>query len=272
MLMSAPATGCRHRARTTCAHVALLAVVWVGLTAGGCGGGTGLLDPSPRDYVLDPAKVHFGGSYSDWSVLWWQWAQELPRANHPLFDQTGADALQGQVEPVYFLGGLFGLQYAAVTTTATRTVTIPSGVSLFFPIINTAWDNSYCLPPGWVPLTAAQLAAVAYDQVNQVSDVLCEIDGAKIIDSPDLSGAAQFRAVSGTFQVDLPADNIGVQLCGTPAVPLHIDPQVSDGIWMMLAPMPSGPHTIKFAGSLPVTGGALFRLEVTYNLTVLPPP
>jgi hypothetical protein len=47
-----------------------------------CGGGAGetAAESNPADWVLHPQKVHYGGSYSDWSVLWWQWAMELPVA------------------------------------------------------------------------------------------------------------------------------------------------------------------------------------------------
>jgi hypothetical protein len=41
-------------------------------------------------------------------------------------------------------------------------------------------------------------------------------------------------------------------------------PQVSDGYWIMLAPLSAGAHTIHFKGIL--NGG--FESEVTYFLTI----
>ena len=43
-------------------------------------------------YVAAPTDVHYGGSYAQWSQRWWQWAFELPRVGHPLYDQVGVDA------------------------------------------------------------------------------------------------------------------------------------------------------------------------------------
>jgi hypothetical protein len=67
----------------------------------------------------------------------------------------------------------------------------------------------------------------------------------------------------------MPADNIGAAMCGDPAVPTLVSPAVSDGIWLMLRPLPPGPHTIRFGGSFPVIGG-VFQLDITYHVTVTP--
>jgi hypothetical protein len=243
----------------------LLAALCVAVATGGCGGTT---STSAWDYVLAPEFAHYGGSYSDWSVLWWQWALEHPYVDHPLFDTTGEDAAEGQVDPVWFIGGIFGTFLAHSTGFAERTITIPGNVALFFPIINAEWDNQFCVGPGWEPLTAAELASLAYDGVNAVEDVYCEVDGEMIIDSPDLSGAERFRAISGTFSALMPAGHYATELCGEPPTPILVSPAVSDGIWMMLAPMPPGEHTIRFGGTFPIPVN--FHLDIIYHVTVLP--
>ena len=43
-------------------------------------------------------------------------------------------------------------------------------------------------------------------------------------------------------------------------------PAISDGYWLMLAPLSAGSHTVHFRG---VAAGG-FETEVTYNLTVAP--
>jgi hypothetical protein len=239
-------------------------------SAGGCG--TSTFEPPPQgpaDWVLDPQKVHFGGSYSDWSVLWWQWAMEMPVAGHPLYDETGADAITRQVDPVWFIGGKFGSLFAPSTGAATRTITIPGDVALFFPIINAGWDNEICVPSDWVDRTVAELAQLAYEQVNLVSDVYCTVDGVPIIDSADLSGAVRYRAISATFSYSAPEQHVGTEACGDPPGAKLVTPAVSDGIWMMLR-LPPGPHTVTFGGTLPTAGSGEFRIDITYHVTVTP--
>ena len=45
---------------------------------------------------------------------------------------------------------------------------------------------------------------------------------------------------------------------------------VSDGYWVMLAPLPKGEHTIHILASSDVLVGGL--LDVTYHITVAKPP
>jgi len=54
--------------------------------------------------------------------------------------------------------------------------------------------------------------------------------------------------------------------CSTPAG--TYSPLLPDGIFVMLAPLSSGPHTIHFTGTIgdPVN----FTLDITYHLTVSP--
>jgi hypothetical protein len=247
-----------------------LAAVFLALVAGGCGTGTGETAPPPSgaDYVLAPEQAHYGASLAQWSARWWQWALEHPVTDHPLFDTTGEDVAEWQIDPVWFIGGIIGTLTDPLHGFAERHVTIPSGVALFFPIINVEIDNGQCLPPGWGIKPISELRQFAYDTVNAVADVYCRIDGETIIDSPDLGAAVRYRVISPEFTASLPADNIGATLCGEPAVPTYIDPIVSDGIWMMLGPMPPGDHTIEFGGTFPTAGP--FRVEIIYHVTVLP--
>ena len=43
---------------------------------------------------------------------------------------------------------------------------------------------------------------------------------------------------------------------------------VTDGYWILLSPLPPGPHTIFIRGVIDFGGGNTFEVEVTYNLTV----
>jgi hypothetical protein len=246
----------------------LLAATGLAMATGGCGGGNGGGATSGSDYVLAPEYLHYGASYAAWSARWQQWSLELPLTHHPLFDTTGQYAWTGQVDPVWFIGGIFGTIYEPSDGSAERTVTIPSGIALFFPIIDIEADNAYCLPPGWVPKSLTELRQWAYDTVSAVADVYCELDGDMLIDAPDLAGAARFRAMAHEFSALMPADNIAVGLCGESSVPIEVNPAASDGIWMMLAPMSPGEHTLRFGGTFPTLGP--FHLDITYHITVTP--
>jgi hypothetical protein len=225
--------------------------------------------PSGASFVLAPEQVHYGATYAQWSQRWWQWVFELPLTNHPLYDRTGADALQGQIDPVWFLGGVFSVNGSPVDPVAVRDVTIPSGIALFFPIINTSWSNYECsgIDTDW---TFSYMRGLAAEQVENVTDLLCELDGRKIIDSPDLAGASRFRAQAPAFAIQLTADNILSDFCGFPQPPRVMDPVATDGIWMMIAPLPPGGHLLHFTGTFPTFGPGGFHLDVTYRITVLP--
>src|SRR3990170_2074147 len=73
-----------------------------------------------------------GRTYGDYAAAWWNWAIQEPEETCPLTDPTGEDAALNQRGSVFFLAGTFG-------GAATRTVTIPAGKRIFFPIINGVW-------------------------------------------------------------------------------------------------------------------------------------
>ncbi len=248
-------------------HGLVIAAVLVALPLGGCGGGGGG-GPSGLDYVLAPESPHFGASVALWSQRWWQWCYELPRTNHPLFDPTGADAAVGQVNPVWFIGGEIGSLFSPSDGSAERTITLPNGIALFFPIINVSWTNQECVDPD-TTYTYTELRQFAADAIVNAVDIYCEIDGTPIIDSPDLAGAVRFRAQAEEFAYTVPADNIFVDICGDFAVSVEHAPVASDGIWMMVEPMPPGQHTIRFGGTFPQIP-TNYTLDVVYHITVLP--
>src|SRR5437870_11795939 len=64
------------------------------------------------------------------AAQWWQWALAIPNSQSPLLDQTGQFAAVNQPKGnIWFLAGNGG-------GTTVRTVTIPGGKALFFPIAN----------------------------------------------------------------------------------------------------------------------------------------
>jgi hypothetical protein len=222
--------------------------------------------PGPKIYP--PDTFPYGQSYGQWGDQWWQWAWSMPVTENPLLDETGAWAANGQSGPVWFLAGMTWSYGEPAQHSAVRTVTIPAGKALFFPIANSIWVN---LPDfgdqPWSPKQEAFARNVNTKGVNSAYDLSCEIDGWAV------KGLADYRGRTpqhGEFMVDIPANDIwglvgfefpdgSVFQAGT------YGPCVQDGIYLMLAPLAAGQHTIHFAASWSDGNG----LDVTYNLTVL---
>ncbi len=243
----------------------VLSAVAAGMAAGCSGGGGGGTDGEALLFV--PEQAHFGATYGEWSARWWQWAEELPFSLHPLTDETGANAGQGQVDPVWFIGGEFATPFGAPDGHAERTMTIPKGRALFFPIANNEQDNITCNAPDYVPLSPSELANYFQTPRYDVRDVYCTVDDVTVVDSPDGDAAQRFRAKSSAFSFLLTADSIASNLCGAPPVATLVDPAYSDGLWVMLAPLAPGEHTVTFGAQFPPYPGG-WRLDITYHITV----
>jgi hypothetical protein len=174
----------------------------------------------------------------------------IPTPQNPLNDPTGANGAVGQSGQVWFLAGTFCTDINCTEGIATRSLAIPAGKALFFPII-----NSYCSDLVGSGTTEAELRDCAKGGVDLGVGLACEVDGVPI------QNLAAYRAVSSLFTFGpVPADNIA----GAPAGSTSI--AVTDGYWIMLAPLPVGPHSVHFAGAF----GPYFSLDVTYHLTITP--
>jgi hypothetical protein len=203
-------------------------------------------------------------TYGQWGDAWWQWAFSIPAANNPVADPTGQYAAVGQPDgPVWFLAGTFG-------GSAERTVTIPGGKYLFFPIVNQIWVN---LPMWGDNPWSKDQESYARDLIGAVidtaADLACEIDGVAV------KHIAAYRCRTpkgGAFMVDFPEGDIW-GLVGQEDVNGDIfqagsyGPSLQDGIYLMLAPLSPGQHTIHFTAT---TWGGDWDLEVLYHLTVGP--
>jgi len=87
------------------------------------------------------------------------------------------------------------------------------------------------------------------------------------IDGVPLRDLNDYRVQSPVFSVTLPEGNI-LEGFGVPSGTYA--PMVSDGYWLMLAPLSTGAHTIHLKSI--TTGGpfAGIETEVTYHLTIGP--
>jgi hypothetical protein len=209
-------------------------------------------NPNPR--VIPPKAQLFGLSYAEWGAAWWRWVLAVPAAMNPMLDPTGAHCAVNQHGPVFFLAGTSG-------ASAIRQCSVPQGKFLFFPIINFIADWP-CPGPDFcagVPLGTC-LTDLAQFFMDHVTDLECVIDGRP------LHALHRYRATSDVFSLtgDPSLTVFDPCITGTP------QPAVSDGFWIMLAPLPPGVHTIRFRGRIvvPGPGGFDFETQVSYTLAI----
>jgi hypothetical protein len=210
-----------------------------------------------------PVQAKFRGlSYEQWSARWWQWCLSLPADGHPLFET--ADCSAGQSGNVWFLGGTFISvenpdNPILIEGTATRDCTIPPGTALFFPILNV--EASTLEGNGDTEQELRDYAVLNADHIIPGS-LVCTIDGKPVRNLID------YRVESpGFIYGPLPENNI----VGAPEGATSL--AVSDGVFVMVQPLPAGKHKIHFEGVAMYTAAddgfdLIFSLDITYNITV----
>jgi hypothetical protein len=202
---------------------------------------------SPDALVFPVDSKPYGKSYADWSAIWWQWLLSIPEDKSPAGDSTGEDCGTNQQGPIWFLAGTFG-------GSAERTCTIPSGKAIMFSPINS--ECSYAEYPD--EKTESDLLECAKTFQDQTTSAQVTINGTAI------ENLDQFRIQSPPFNVTIPENNVfGVSSGPTQAV--------SDGLWVILKPLPVGEHKIGFKGSsVDFTTGAknTFVSDANYNVIV----
>ena len=209
---------------------------------------------NPR--IFSTLSHPYGRTYNQWSAAWWQWASSIPASSNPILDQTGQNAALNQSGDVWFLAGNFG-------GTSVRTVTVPSGKALLFPILNQIYLGFPCDGRNLPGCEIDQ----AFERANDIASLLsfitptmdgaalaCEIDGVPVRNLP-----AYRLESSAIYSVNMVDENI----FALPAGPYH--PCVDTGYYLMLAPLKTGQHTVHFTGA---NADNSFGLDVTYHLTV----
>lgn len=191
--------------------------------------------------------------YSNLAANWWQWALSAPTPTNPLIDPDGRNCATGQSGSTWFLAGTTG-------GTAERTCTVPRGKSIFFPVVNGAW-NAFINDPATtkaLPNMRAGIACIVGDNVFSAS-----VDGTPV---------TPVYEQSRVFTVQLPADNIfGAVPSGDPATQLVVKnlllaPSSDLGYYVLLRPLSPGQHTISFSNVANTTCSS--DLSVTYHLTI----
>jgi len=219
-----------------------------------------------------PLSATYGKSYADWSAAWWQWAlairvHEPPNPSqfyHPLFETTGRQCGVAQSGPVWFLGGVFTQTGAPLAGAVTRNCTVPSQVALFFPIVNSECSALEGAAFGCPGASADDLRNDVKSVIDLVTNLRVDVDGTSL-HSNDLQRT--YRVGSPAFSFFIPEDNLLNAIGEGPFHAGNYSPAVSDGFYVMVAPLSVGQHRIHFHGAIPKFH---FTLDVTYNLNVTP--
>jgi hypothetical protein len=201
---------------------ALLAISLLSLGAASPALAGGDKDNDPHIF---PIQSHpYGKSYGAWGAEWWKWVYSIPADKNPIQDMTGEFGSLNQSGPVWFLAGSFG-------TTVERTLSIPSGKGIFFPIFNIF--NDYPCPDSTFQPAPGQtleefLAAGAAAYIDVATALAVQVDGV------EMKHPFNYRAASHlvTFTADPSWVTLDPCVTGTPQY------GVSDGYWGMLAPLP----------------------------------
>lgn len=217
--------------------------------------------PLAAAQVLPPSQDVGGISQNEWSARWWTQVITSPASALPIIDTTGAVGARGDEAG----SGVFFLYGSSSPAPVTRSVAVPEGRRLFFPIINAFADNTPYV--GQPPTTFTEQELLDLVTSQQVTSQFLTIDGVPVA---NLFQQRQTRAFS--YTVTNP-DNfitlIGADpTFGTGMYPSTVSPVVSDGYWVMLDPLPVGTHTLHFGGSVASSG---FAQDITYTITVPAP-
>jgi hypothetical protein len=226
--------------------------VLVGLVACICAASAQADDPTPRIAPIHTTPA--GQTYGRWAAEWWQWALGVPAAVNPLTDTTGEHCAQRQVDEVWLLAGSFA------TDPVSRTCEIPTGKSLFFPLINN-FAGAFLNDPPEQRTEAFVRAAGSCTEPAQIS---VSIDDFKV-PNPTRFFTGASGSQSPVFNVQLPPDNVlGVDETEVPE--LVLSPSAEQGYYLFVRPLHPGPHTIRWSAS-----GCRpdFSQDITYHLTVV---
>lgn len=209
-------------------------------------------------------------TYGELSARWFQWAYSIPVhtgtvVTHPLTVPNAGqpDTAQcglGQSGPVWFLGGAFALTGQTVDFgTISRACTVPRGRFLFYPVLNSSCTTveigSGC-PRGVGP--QRKLIKRFTDEVD-LKTLESTVDGHPV-------PPVRVNVQKPPWRFTQPEDNLLASI-GVANSHAGTFRGVDDGYYVLVPPLPPGPHTIVFGGTI-TDPDFTFTLHVTYTITV----
>jgi hypothetical protein len=190
--------------------------------------------------LFDNTAIPYNTTIPEWTAKWWKWAYSFSGYyNNPLLDPNGTALMKFQPsdEPVFFLSG-------AYNSVANRTVTIPAGKAILYPVLNAEISfTDFPNAKGEDDLKRAlesDLSAATYvgTELNEIS-------------------LPYHRIKADLFDLSVAKDNIFDVSDGPTQA-------VADGYWIFLKPLPIGEYTIHIKGEQP-----FYRSEVTYKINIV---
>jgi hypothetical protein len=190
--------------------------------------------------LFDNTAIPYNTTIPEWTAKWWKWAYSFSGYyNNPLLDPNGTALMKFQPsdEPVFFLSG-------AYNSVANRTVTIPAGKAILYPVLNAEISfTDFPNAKGEDDLKRAlksDLSAATYvgTELNEIS-------------------LPYNRIKADLFDLSVAKDNIFDVSDGPTQA-------VADGYWIFLKPLPIGEYTIHIKGEQP-----FYRSEVTYKINIV---
>lgn len=200
--------------------------------------------------MLAGAQAATEPSLEELSAQWWQWSLSIPTNVNPVVDLSGEYCMVGQRGNIWFLAGTFD-------GSATRTCTIPEGVSLFFPVVNSAQINTPNICGQKGPLSVSEMRTNVAAFIDGIKQPSASLDGKPLYNVK--------RVKSIVFATTLPANNIFYDACNGDSPPGVFSPAVDDGYYAKLPPLPAGRHIVEFSAA----NDSGFSVNVRYELKVV---
>jgi hypothetical protein len=226
---------------------------------------SGLAACAAPDQILPPSSLPYGLSYQEWAAKWWQF---FYGQSTDYMQPLGSPGIcEGPASRVLFLNGAPG------STTETKHATIQADTPLFLAILAFTADNTACPITDFTTNSAEVLAAEAVaGWTGAATLTTCTIDGLAV---PGLENPTNtiYNVVSTPFSYTTAEKNNIVAVSeGEPCLPggLTIYPAVADGVYLMLAPLSPGKHSIHFVGVAGPLSSPFLKLDITYDITVQP--
>jgi hypothetical protein len=221
---------------------------------------------SPAPEVLPPSSLPYGYSYEEWSAKWWQWTLGQSSEHYASLGDPGI--CSGPASAVRFLGpSTIGGEAIHIET---NHVTVPAGTPLFFSIFALWQDNGNCPLSAFTTFTAVQLAGFDETNWSYTTETSCTIDGVSVPGMEDPTTSV-YNVVSPPFSyTTAEKDNLLISAFGATCIPgdYTIYPAVADGLYLMIAPLKPGKHTIHAVAVVGPPTAPLAKSDKTIDITV----
>ena len=176
---------------------------------------------SAADSPREPARivtddVVYDHSQVEWTEAYLQWIATFARGSSPVSDSTGALCGVKQEGDVWFLATSDG------TAPVERSCAIPAGKTVLVPLATTVERSGNKEP------VCESMARLASGSLTHVSELAMTIDGVAVDNMPS------HRIPTGDC----------FALGARQFPPVRAKTAVADGWYVMLAPLPAGPHQI----------------------------